>query len=71
MSLCPRCGRPPEDSKGRLLALSRLDNKTGVCESCGTDEAMIAANVVKEPSRPLTAGWKKMEGARASRLYFG
>jgi hypothetical protein len=58
--------------KGRLLALSRFDNETRVCEPCGTDEALIVANVIKEPARPLTAGWKKkMGGARASRLHLG
>lgn len=38
---CPRCDRP-----GLLLgrpslnALSRHDNETRICSSCGTDEAM-------------------------------
>jgi predicted RNA-binding Zn-ribbon protein involved in translation (DUF1610 family) len=41
MTTCPRCGRTiaPEDLKRR--ALSRKDNKTLVCERCGTAEALI------------------------------
>ena len=34
---CPRCGQEED----RLLALSRRDNKTMVCESCGGKEAVI------------------------------
>ena len=33
---CPRCGRSFE----RLLALSRIDNKTMICDECGTKEAL-------------------------------
>lgn len=33
---CPICGRQVE----RLLALSRTDNKTMICEECGTREAL-------------------------------
>ena len=33
---CHRCGRSFE----RLLALSRIDNKTMICDECGTMEAM-------------------------------
>lgn len=36
MKICPRCGREFE----RLLALSRKDNKTMICDQCGTEEAM-------------------------------
>lgn len=36
MRKCPRCGREYE----RLLALSRVDNKTKICDWCGTMEAM-------------------------------
>ncbi len=36
MMICPRCGRKFE----RLLALSRADNKTMVCDECGTMEAL-------------------------------
>lgn len=32
---CPRCGR-----EGETPALSRKDNVTHVCSSCGTDEGM-------------------------------
>ena len=72
MERCPRCGHPADHPIGRLLALSRLDNKTKVCEYCGMDEALIAAGRPKDPSRPLTFDWKKkMEGGtHASGLYF-
>jgi len=33
---CPRCGRRVD----RLLALSRRDNKTMICDECGMQEAM-------------------------------
>lgn len=40
MKTCPRCGR----HNTPLHALSRKDNRTMVCDSCGTDEAMLTAN---------------------------
>lgn len=33
---CPKCGRDYE----RLLALSRRDNQTMICDECGTKEAL-------------------------------
>lgn len=36
MEICPRCGRSVE----RLLALSRTDSKTMICDECGTMEAL-------------------------------
>jgi ribosomal protein S27AE len=36
---CPRCGAALDTPLGRP-ALSRLDNRTRVCSSCGTAEAM-------------------------------
>lgn len=63
---CPRCGQAPSDPKGRLLALSRLDNQTDVCEACGTDEALIDAGRQPVGTRPLTEEWKeKMKGGGA------
>lgn len=41
MKICPRCGREYE----RLLALSRKDNKTMICDQCGTEEALEAAGM--------------------------
>lgn len=39
---CPRCGRMAmRPERPALNALSRKDNKTYVCNSCGTDEAML------------------------------
>lgn len=34
--ICPKCGREFD----RLLALSRRDNKTNICDECGTREAL-------------------------------
>lgn len=36
MKICPKCGREFE----RLLALSRTDSKTMICDECGTMEAL-------------------------------
>lgn len=38
MAKCPKCGR----SFPRLLALSRTDNKTMICDECGVHEALGA-----------------------------
>lgn len=40
---CPRCGGgiPNNIDRGKYCgALSRLDNKTEICSSCGQEEAM-------------------------------
>lgn len=36
--LCPKCKR----DFPRLLALSRVDNRTLICDECGTVEALAA-----------------------------
>lgn len=36
MKICPKCGRKFD----RLLALSREDNKTMICDDCGVKEAL-------------------------------
>lgn len=36
MEKCPKCGRRFE----RLLAVSRMDNKTMICDDCGIMEAL-------------------------------
>lgn len=36
MKVCPKCGREFD----RLLALSREDNKTMICDDCGIEEAL-------------------------------
>ena len=38
---CPRCGEDTLHSERALNALSRKDNKTYVCPSCGAAEAML------------------------------
>ena len=41
LTTCPRCGNSPKFPVAGLHALSRKDNKTLVCSSCGTDEAVL------------------------------
>lgn len=36
MKICPKCNRRFE----RLLAVSRIDNETMICDDCGTMEAL-------------------------------
>lgn len=36
MKKCPKCGRSFE----QLLAVSRTDNKTMICDKCGVKEAL-------------------------------
>lgn len=45
MKICPKCSR----SFPRLLALSRTDNKTMICDECGIKEALDSL-----PARTLT-----------------
>lgn len=40
--ICPRCGKEYK----RLLALSRMDNKTMICDQCGTEEALDDAGLM-------------------------
>lgn len=43
---CPKCGK----EVNRLLALSRADNKTMICDECGTKEALDAAGLTEGSS---------------------
>lgn len=43
---CPKCGK----EVNRLLALSRADNKTMICDKCGTKEALDAAGLTEGSS---------------------
>ena len=43
---CPRCGKEAK----RLLALSRADNKTMICDECGTKEALDDAGLTEGSS---------------------
>lgn len=36
MKICPKCRKSFE----RLLAVSRIDNKTVICDACGLNEAL-------------------------------
>ena len=44
---CPKCGR----NYDRLLALSRKDNKTMICDSCGMQEAIEDFNNYKQQTQ--------------------
>ena len=51
---CPKCGRDTE----WLRALSRVDNKTMICDECGTKEALDAAGLTEgSPARNAILGW--------------
>lgn len=65
---CPRCKGPVPNryEKGEYAgALSRFDNTTYICSSCGTEEALMAGHLI-----PLNVGLysetanKIREGAR-------
>lgn len=43
---CPKCGKETEF----LRALSRTDNKTMICDECGTKEALDAAGIIEGSS---------------------
>lgn len=49
---CPRCTRPMHDRMVRN-ALSRVDNKTYICNGCGRDEAMFGHYNPKGTLTPL------------------
>lgn len=46
MAVCPKCGK----ETNRLLALSRTDNETMICDECGTKEALDAVGLIKGSS---------------------
>ena len=50
---CPRCGGAMHPDEVRN-ALSRVDNQTYVCTSCGTDEAMFNFAYPGRPLPPVT-----------------
>lgn len=53
---CPRCGGfiPNDFQPGAYPgAISRLDNKTEICSSCGTDEA------IEDYSTGSVVDWRK------------
>lgn len=46
MEICPKC----KGKFKRLLALSRIDNKTVICDECGTKEALDAIGLIEGSS---------------------
>lgn len=43
---CPKCGKETEG----LRTLSRIDNKTIICDECGIKEALDAAGLIEGSS---------------------
>lgn len=41
MKTCPRCGEETLDEDDVYNSLSRRDNKTYICATCGVEESMI------------------------------
>lgn len=54
MMICPKCGREFE----RLLAVSRSDNKSMICDECGTMEALdsLPRGILTPQERTRIAG---------------
>ena len=48
-AVCPRCGREYTE----FPALSRVDNTTHICSSCGTDEALFNFRYPGEELTPV------------------
>ena len=46
MKICPKCNGRFD----RLLAISRIDNKTMICDECGTKEALDVAGLTEGSS---------------------
>jgi uncharacterized Zn finger protein (UPF0148 family) len=42
MNTCPRCGKDYSE----YPAISKVDGKTEICPTCGTEEAQIKAGIV-------------------------
>lgn len=47
---CPRCLRQAER---KTSSVSRRDNRTAICENCGTEEAIFDMMVTRLPLRRL------------------
>ena len=61
--VCPLCGETYSDAP----ALSRNDNRTLICQRCGTRESLIAVGVSSEEQEKILAAiygnaWVKAEG---------
>lgn len=39
--ICPRCNKNKLHAERVMNALSRIDNKTEICDICGAEEALI------------------------------
>lgn len=52
MTTCPRCGAPL-NTPVAANALSRVDNQTYICSSCGTNEGMFNFDHPGETLPPL------------------
>lgn len=47
MKKCPRCKRMTLNPDEAINSLSRRDDKTYICNTCGDDEAMIDLGLIK------------------------
>lgn len=59
MRMCPRCLKTYND----VPALSRVDNLTQICPSCGMLEAMLAMQVSQSSPEFLKKFEEKLEAA--------
>lgn len=50
---CPTCKKLTND----FGALSRKDNKTKICDTCGQDEAMEAFSKAEDKGRAILVNW--------------
>lgn len=55
MKVCPKCGREFD----RLLAVSRVDNRTMICDACGTMEALEDMKRLQENEQSWN--WRRNE----------
>jgi hypothetical protein len=55
MKVCPKCGREFD----RLLAVSRVDNRTMICDTCGNMEALEAMKCRQENDQSWN--WRRNE----------
>ena len=65
MQMCPKCRSKVE----RLLALSRTDNKTMICDECGTKEALDAVGLTEGSSMREAILQSTRQNPRRSSVY--
>lgn len=58
MRICPICGKEYDEHP----AISRKDNETEICPTCGTIEALDAAGIRKEKQREILDQIREISG---------